>query len=218
MPRDPALRHRLADALARHARADLPPLPGRTNHIHAGVLVPLLEDSRGLHVVVTERTTRLSHHPGEICFPGGRPHDDDAGLLATALRETREEVGLEGLDVLGELSSVPLLTSDHRLFPFVALLPEGARPTIASPDEVAEVHLLSVDALLDVPSHHGIPWSYYGRETITPIFEVASRFVFGGTAGVLYELLGVLANALGRELPPLVAGRYAWEDVLPPTP
>ncbi len=212
-----ALRDRLASTLARHEREELPPLPGRTNHLHAGVLVPLLPSAGDLSVVITERTAHLTNHPGELCFPGGRPDADDDGLVATALREAREEVGVVAAEVLGALSSVPLLTSDHRLHPFVALLPQDATPTIASPDEVARVHLLSVEALLGVPAHHGIAWTYQNRPWIMPVFEVGDRFVFGGTAGVLYELLGVLATALGRPLPPLVTGRYAWADVLPPT-
>ncbi len=208
------LSKRLERALARHERVFVPALPGRTNHIDAGVLVPLV-DGPELVCVVTERTTALRHHPGEIAFPGGRPEPGDADRVATARREARAEVGVKEAQVLGALSSVPLFTSDHRLHPFVALLPEGEAPTVASPGEVARVHALSIDALLGAERIHAIPFAYEGDEArLCPVFEVGDRIMFGATAEVLFELLVVIAGVAGRTLPPLVPGRYAWSDVL----
>src|ERR1700748_3633939 len=75
---------------------------GRT---HAGVLVPLYCDEGRLHAVLTRRRGELRRHPGEISFPGGRRDESDADLLATALREAEEEIGLpvRAVDVLGAL-------------------------------------------------------------------------------------------------------------------
>jgi len=205
---------RLAAALAAHERTVHPALPGRTNHLGAGVLVALRTTS-GLEVVITERTKHLSNHPGELCFPGGRPDPQDADLLSTAIRETREEVGVAPAKVLGALSSVPLYTSDHRLHPFVGLLAPGDEPAITSPDEVATIHLLSIEALLDRAFHDAIPFRIPGMDALMPVFQVGPGFIFGGTAAVLYELLIVSAKALDRRLPPLEAGRYDWSDVMP---
>jgi 8-oxo-dGTP pyrophosphatase MutT (NUDIX family) len=208
---------RLGEALERHERTFFPPLPGRTNHLDAGILVPLVNGEE-LVCVVTERTAAMRHHPGEIAFPGGRPEPGDADLLATALRETREEVGVARANVLGALSSVPLFTSDHRLHPFVALLPEGDEPMVASPGEVARVHRLSIDALFGADRVHAIPFEFGDRSALCPVFEVGDRLMFGATAEVLFELLGVVAGVLDRQLPPLVAGRYTWADVFSALP
>ena len=75
----------------------------------AAVLILVYPDDDGeARVVLTERADRGGHHSGEVSFPGGRAEADDADLVATALREANEEVGLdaatEGVRVLGTLA------------------------------------------------------------------------------------------------------------------
>ncbi|MFP5502193.1 MAG: NUDIX hydrolase, partial [Candidatus Sericytochromatia bacterium] len=67
----------------------------------SAVLVPLLLKAAGPHLVLTKRTAHLSHHASQICFPGGRVEPQDPDLLAAALRESQEEVGIvpEHVDV-----------------------------------------------------------------------------------------------------------------------
>ena len=183
-----------------------------TNHLAAGVLVPLRWRD-DVEVILTERASHLSNHPGEICFPGGRPEDGDADVCATALREAREEIGLEHADVLGALSTIPLYTSDHRLHPFVAQVPSDARLRI-QPSEVASIVVLGMVELLASSTMHGIPWEQDGMTHVSPVFETESKLVFGGTAHALWELLGVVAPLFDRELPELVTGKYTWRDVV----
>lgn len=207
----------IAARLAQHVRHDLPALPGRTNHIHAGVLLPLWWREGRVDVVLTARADHLRNHPGEICFPGGRREEGDASLAHTALREAEEEIALKGARILGRLSSIPLYTSDFRLEPFVAEVPADAA-LVPFPDEVAEVVTLSLHDLFSRANLTAIPWEQAGVSHLAPVFETRvaarDRLVFGGTAYALYEALEVLAPAFRARVPPLVAGPHTWADVL----
>ncbi|MCB9602984.1 MAG: CoA pyrophosphatase [Sandaracinus sp.] len=207
----------LARALATYPRRDVPALPGRRNHLQAGVLVPLRRLGDDVEVVLTERAKNLRHHGGEISFPGGKPDPEDSSLEHTALREAHEEIGLANARVLGRLSSIPLYTSDFRLEPFVAVIPSDV-PLVASPDEVARVLALSVQQTLAKPQITGIPWTHEGREHLSPVFELAGKLVYGGTAHALHELLTLVAKVSGVRMPPLVRGDVDWRDVLPQGP
>ena len=130
------LRNRLRERLA-HAGsaptgeawlAGLPPeLSASFNHlmpvapIPAAVLVPIVDHSAGLTVLLTERAADLKNHAGQISFPGGRIEAIDDGPVAAALRETHEEIGLEAryIDVFGYLPD-HLIISGYRVTPVVA--------------------------------------------------------------------------------------------------
>ncbi|MFW5876800.1 MAG: NUDIX hydrolase [Myxococcota bacterium] len=197
-------------ALQAHPRVEVPPLPGRRNHQRAGVLVPLRLGPEPM-TILTGRTRHLSNHAGEVCFPGGRPEQEDRSLEDTAVREAREELAIQRPTVLGRLSSVPLYTSDYRLEPFVARV--GDAPLVPDPGEVDRVFRVPLAALLDRPFLHGAPWTQAGETTLSPIFEVDDALVYGGTAYVLLELLTVLAPLLGRHVPPLRAGKHTWDRI-----
>lgn len=205
---------RLIATLEAHRRLDVPALPGRRNHLQAGVLVPVRFVDDDLEVVLTERAATLRYHGGEVSFPGGKPDPSDPDLEHTALREAREEIGLHEARVIGRLSSIPLYTSDFRLEPFVAVIAHDA-PLVPSPDEVARVLAFSVRDALARPHLQGIPWTHEGREHLSPVFELENKRVYGGTAHALHELLTIVARAAERELPPLRRGDVDWRDVLP---
>lgn len=199
-------------ALHGHRRRDLPALPGRTNHRGCGVLVPITTTGSP-EVLLTVRAAALSHHGGEVSFPGGKPDAADLDLQQTALREAREELGLADVEVIGELSSMPLYTSDYRLHPYVGLVDIAqVRP---NPAEVAEVIRLPLARLLQRTRVDAIPFEYEGKTQLSPVFAAGPHVIYGGTAHTLWELVLAVARVLDRAPPALAPGRWSWRDLLP---
>ena len=174
----------LKNALSERPWDEWPALPGRTNHIRCGVVVPIREEAGRPVVYAGARSQTLGNHAGEVCVP------------------------------LGRFSSVPLYTSDYRLEPYLGLLAEDVTP---EPDGHEIVELLPIDLIevLERPALLGIPWLAEGSEHISPVFEVGSYLMYGGTAYVFLELLGIAAPLLGFEVPPMTKSHYRWQDILP---
>lgn len=202
----------LAAALAVHPWADHPALPGRTNHLRAGVAVPLHWRGSELVCLATLRPASMRRHGGEVSFPGGRPEEEDVDLSATAARECREEVGLAPRRVLGRLSSFPVFTSDFRLEPFVMEIGSPVHAVLQA-EEVEALVELELGAVLTggVIEAVGIPWQ--GTVVDMPVFRPGGWVMFGATALALTELLGVLASLAG--VPPLRTerGPLRWEEL-----
>ena len=204
-------RESLSKALDAYQLIWVPPLPGRTNHIESAVLVPIVF-TPSPSIFVTLRPSTLREHAGEFCFPGGRRETSDSSLEATALREAEEELSLRQVEILGALSSVPLYTSDYRLFPFVGQIdPEEIKP---APEEVASVHRLD---LLEIFSRQHIDAVSYERDglpRLSPVFLVDGRPLYGATAYVLYELLQLVSSLVDAPVPPRVTGRFTLSDLI----
>ena len=158
----------------------------------AGVLVPLFDPDDQPGLVFTERRADLRRHAGEISFPGGRPEPDE-DLLACALREANEEIGLDPSEVelLGALPPVSTVVTGYKVHPFVGLIPPGLefRP---SPDEVAAVLLFRLDELVS-----GFGMRRLIRRGVpirTPTYLVGEHLVWGATARILGSLLERIDN------------------------
>jgi len=152
----------------------------------AAVLLPLVEGDR---VVFTRRTEHLSRHPGEISFPGGLEHEEDADLMATALRETEEELGLprERVEVLGALEPVHTFVSAILIVPFVGVV-SGTPAFAPSEDEIAEVLSYPVDELSAAETT--VEWPRDGhvyRGFAYPMRD--GNTVWGATAAILHQLI-----------------------------
>src|SRR5881227_1261594 len=101
---------------------------GRTR---AGVLVALYLHEGELHGVFTRRREDLRRHAGEISFPGGRYDQGEPDLVATALREASEEIGLppDAVEIVGALQPTPTIATGYGVYPFVALIEPGRKWT-----------------------------------------------------------------------------------------
>ena len=163
----------------------------------AAVLVLLYPDDAGkARVVLTERTDRGGHHSGEVSFPGGRAEPEDADLVATALREAAEEVGLDpaacGLRVIGHLPVQWIPVSDYTVTPVVAVAQR--RPTMhRQPTEVAAILDAPVAAFLP-----GAPLVARERE-VRGVRLTYGAFPLDGVPGAAAGLVvwGMTARVLG---------------------
>ena len=209
------MREELIEALKAYPRSEMPALPGRTNKIRCGVLIPvtLFGDPT---VYVGQRSMELTNHPGEICFPGGRQEESDSSLQATALREAQEEMDISDVELIGRLSSFPLYTSDYRLEPFVGVLDEA--PKLPDGNEIIRIHAINLVEILNRPCINCIPWQTDEGIHLSPVFEVNDRLMFGATAYVFLEFLELVAKLLNHPIPERRRGPYDWTDILPVLP
>lgn len=115
----------------------------------AAVLIGLVPRGEGWKVLLTLRTDRLRHHGGQVAFPGGALDPDDPDAIATALRETREELDIPSalIHPLGALDPMATI-SGFRVTPIVARLDAGYVAT-PNPREVADAFEVSLEALRD---------------------------------------------------------------------
>ncbi|MDE0546043.1 CoA pyrophosphatase [Microbacterium sp. C7(2022)] len=147
--------------------------------------------SRTLDVLLLARATTLRSHAGQIAFPGGRVDAEDASAVAAALREAREETGLdpEGVEVLGALPRVPLAFSQHLVTPVVGWWRHPSAVGVVDEAESAAVFRAPVGDLLD-PDNRGVTvLRRGGQEWRGPAFQLVhgdrEHLVWGFTALLL---------------------------------
>jgi len=157
----------------------------------AAVLVPLHETDGVVSVLLTLRRSDLRQHAGQVSFPGGRVEPGEAPLAA-ALREAQEEIGLDPdrARVLGRLSETVVLQSAFRLTPWVASVPYPY-PYAAAPREVEAIWHVPLPALVAPGVHRTERRLAYGMEVDVHHYDVEGRTIWGATARVLSELLGI---------------------------
>lgn len=153
----------------------------------AAVLVPLFLSDGELHAVFTRRRDDLRRHAGEISFPGGRRDAADADLLATALREAEEEVGLPAseVEIVGALQPTPTIATGYAVYPFVGVISAGFAWT-PSPTEVAEVIELPFSALRAGYARRRLASRALPIRTDT--YLVGQHLIWGATARIVADL------------------------------
>jgi 8-oxo-dGTP pyrophosphatase MutT (NUDIX family) len=164
----------------------------------AGVLVLVHPgDDREARVVLTERAARDGHHSGEVSFPGGSAEAADVDIVATALREAAEEVGLDvvtaDVRVVGLLERFWIPVSDFDVTPVVALA--HRRPVLAaSPGEVARIVEPPVGRFLPGAAITIVERTIRDWPLRYGSYEIDGLSVWGATARILSQLGAVLAD------------------------
>ncbi|MBI4494807.1 MAG: CoA pyrophosphatase [Chloroflexi bacterium] len=171
------------------------PPPGRQPR-HAAVLVLFYPRRNQVTVLLIRRQEYAGHHSGQIGLPGGSIEPDDADALAAALREAREEVGLERrrLELWGRLQPHYIPVSNFLVEPFLAW--SATRPRLRpDPIEVAEVVEAPLATLLDPHTLEEEVWTVGGQRLVVPFFRVGPHKVWGATAHILDQVRWRLEQA-----------------------
>lgn len=168
--------------------ADMTELLGDSRRLPAAVLVGFREGVQP-RLVLTVRTDHLQAHAGQVAFPGGRSEPGDDGALATALRESEEEIGLDRTLVtpLGYLDRFETI-SGYCITPVVARIAAEAR-LYPAPDEVAEVFEVPLAFLLEPANLRRYTMEFRGHRRSMVEFVHGGHRIWGATAAMLHNLL-----------------------------
>jgi len=173
-------------------------LPDMQKAKQAGVLILLYPHEQTVFTALMQRNHDGHAHSGQISFPGGKKEPTDATLTHTALRETREEFGIDdtAVQVLGTLTQLYIPASNFWVLPAIGVLPQ--RPQF-NPDH------REVAAVIEVPLTYLLNKTIVKTKTITgssgltveaPYYDVEGHVVWGATAMIMSEFLYLLQQAL----------------------
>ena len=160
----------------------------------AAVLVPLVNIDGEWHLLFTRRTDSVDHHKGQVSFPGGRTDPDDESSIATALRETLEEIGVQTGDVhvLGSLGEY-LTVSNYLVTPVVGIIPWPYTFTIHTL-EVERIFTIPLEWLADASHRQEMFRTETGRGFIAYL-PYDGELLWGITARITVNFLTTLGMA-----------------------
>ena len=164
--------------------------PGRP----AGVLIPLMDRPQGLTVLLTQRALHLTHHPGQISFPGGKQENSDRDLIETALREAREEISLPMVNcqVIGTLPEHRTITGFCITAVIAIVNPDF--DVIHDPGEVSDAFEVPLDFLLNENNY--VTEHFHRGSQTNPVHFIPwrNRMIWGATAALLRNMASIFSD------------------------
>jgi 8-oxo-dGTP pyrophosphatase MutT (NUDIX family) len=163
----------------------------------ASVLLPLYLNNGRFWLLLTQRTTTVEYHKGEVSFPGGTVDSDDENWERTAIRETFEEIGVreEDIEILGQLDDMTTLTSQFIIHPFVGMIPFPYS---------FHINTREVERLIEVPLRfffnpsqpqpHTIEHKWKSLEI--PAFIYGDAVIWGATERILENFIGLIGHGI----------------------
>ena len=187
------LKEKIRTSLALHKRVRIPPGP-----VQAAVLIPLFLKDGACHILFTKRTENLQHHRGEVSFPGGVSHPEDADTLTTALRETCEEVGIppEEVEILGVLDDF-LSIHNYLVTPYVGFFATEHQLQI-NPAEVERIIEVPLGFLLTPGIFQLRDWTWQGRTLALYCVDYEGDRIWGLTAAMLKQFVEIISAGADR--------------------
>lgn len=165
----------------------------------AAVLLLFFPDAQHVKIPMILRPVYKGVHSGQMAFPGGRAEDQDPHLIATALRETREEIGVEVSEkqVLGTLTDLYIPPSNTMVTPVVAI--SYGKPVFSpDPTEVDQLFEIPLQELTD-PQNRKISEVFVMPQLKmkAPGFMAQGQYIWGASAMIMSEMLALLADPGG---------------------
>jgi len=173
------------------------------NAVKSSVLVPLCDIDGKLHILLCKRPSYLKHHPGQICFPGGKFEQQDNSLKDTALRETKEELGIpeHEINLLGQMNSYWTLTG-FEIKPYVAHIDcnLSLKPQIA---EVTDTFFLPFNKLVERDNWVDLNFTRNHQQIVLKGFMTEYGLLWGATAQIILNLIKQVSPS-NKNIPSLV--------------
>ena len=160
----------------------------RDRHRLAAVLILIYQGSHEPEIILTQRSSSLTNHAGQISFPGGTVEEADRDPVHTALREAREEIDLneEGVEILGIMETITL-PSGFAIAPVLGVM-ESLPVMSANPGEVAEIFSIPLSLVNDLSRYQVDFLERDGKRRDFYILEHKDYYIWGATANMLRTL------------------------------
>jgi len=155
----------------------------------SAVLIPIYRGDDGYHIIFNQRTDKVAHHKGQICFPGGMQDERDLNLEETALREAQEEIGIAPADVrvLGRLDDITTVTY-FVISPFVGVIPHPY-PFRVNSTEIAKFIDIPIDPFLVRHDFWEEHWIWEESKYPVYFFRYMDEIIWGATAKIFRQFL-----------------------------